>query len=147
MKIVLQKVKKAFVEVDNNLIAEIADGYVLFLAIKKGDSEEDANKLIEKILKVKLFSDSDSSTFMEYNIEEVNASCLVVSEFTLYGKIEKGTKPDFSDSADFKIAEKLYNYFILKLKEKNINVQVGEFGQHMEVELINDGPITLILDS
>jgi D-tyrosyl-tRNA(Tyr) deacylase len=147
MRIVLQKVRRSFVEVGDELIAETREGYVLFLAIKKNDSPKDADFLIEKILKIKLFSDPGSDTFMQYNIKEVNGTCLVVSQFTLYGKVDSGTKVDFSDSADFETAKELYNYFILKLKESLIDVQIGDFGEHMEVELINDGPITLVLDS
>ncbi|MFA5211182.1 MAG: D-aminoacyl-tRNA deacylase [Patescibacteria group bacterium] len=147
MRVVLQKVKRAFVEVNEKLIAEIADGFVIFLAIKKGDLEKDADNLIEKILKIKLFSDYDSETFMQYNLSEFGGACLIISQFTLYGKVEKGSKTDFGEAADKETAEKLYNYFVLKMKEKHDNVQIGEFGEHMEVELKNDGPITLILDS
>lgn len=147
MRILLQKVRRSFVEIDDELIAEIGEGFVLFLAIKKDDTKEDADRLVKQILKVKLFSEPGSETFMQYNIEEKNAACLVISQFTLYGEIDKGTKVNFSKSADYDFAQELYNYFILELKKSTIDVQVGDFGQHMEVELINDGPVTLILDS
>ncbi|MBI2436752.1 MAG: D-tyrosyl-tRNA(Tyr) deacylase [Candidatus Magasanikbacteria bacterium] len=147
MRIVLQKVKKAYVEVDNQTIAEIAEGVVLLLAIGKGDSERDAEYLVDKILKLRIFSDEGSESFMEKNIVDYGGSVLVVSQFTLYGDCTKGTRPSFTDSASAEDAKKMYAYFVRKMKESGLRVEVGEFQAHMEVELVNDGPVTLILES
>lgn len=147
MKIVLQRVKKAHVDVDNKTIAEIAEGVVLLLAIGKGDTEQDADYLVDKVLKLRIFSDEGSKSFMEKNIVDHGGSILLVSQFTLYGDCAKGTRPSFTDAASPEEAKSLYNYFISKLKESNIHVESGEFQAHMQVELVNDGPVTLILES
>lgn len=147
MRIVLQKVKKAFVDVDNQTIGEIAEGVVLLLAIGKGDAERDADYLVDKVLKLRIFSDPGSKSFMEKNIIDYGGSALVVSQFTLYGDCTKGTRPSFTDSAPVDEAKRLYAYFVHTLKESGICVETGEFQAYMEVELVNDGPITLILES
>jgi len=148
MKIVLQKVKRSSVEIKGKIVGEIADGYLLFLAIHKNDTEKDANALIEKVLKLRLFSSQMSKSFMEQNIVEYGGGILVVSQFTLYGDSTKGTRPSFSDSAPAEKAEELYEYFLAKIREKcDLHLEHGEFGAHMDVEIINNGPITLILES
>lgn len=147
MKIVLQKVKKAYVDVEKQTIGEIAEGVVLLLAVGKGDTERDADYLVEKVLKLRIFSDPGSESFMEKNIVEYGGSALVVSQFTLYGDCTKGTRPSFTDASPPEDAKRLYAYFVHQLKESGIRVEVGEFQAHMEVELVNDGPITLILES
>lgn len=146
MRVVLQRVSQAIVEVNGASVGEINSGLLLFVAIAKGDKESDADYLVNKICDLKIFSDGGQS-FMEQNIIEAEGSILVVSQFTLYGETKKGTKPDFSKSAPFGEAENLYEYFIRKCLEKNIHTESGKFGDHMEVSLINDGPVTLILES
>ncbi|PIR03656.1 MAG: D-tyrosyl-tRNA(Tyr) deacylase [Candidatus Magasanikbacteria bacterium CG11_big_fil_rev_8_21_14_0_20_39_34] len=148
MKIVLQKVKRSSVEVKGKIVGEISDGYLLLLAIHKDDSQKDADILVEKILKLRLFSSPMSKSFMEQNIVEYGGGILVVSQFTLYGDCTKGTRPSFSDSAPAQQAEELYEYFLKKIREEcDLHLEHGEFGAHMEVELINNGPITLVLES
>ena len=147
MKIVLQKVKSAQVQVDEKTVGHIGHGFLLFLGVTHEDNEAAANWLIEKVLKLRLFSDEGSDSFMEKNITEVSGSILVVSQFTLYGDCRKGTRPGFTDAARPEQAEKLYNYFVEKLQNTGISVETGIFGAHMEVSLLNDGPITLILES
>ncbi|MBT3817514.1 MAG: D-tyrosyl-tRNA(Tyr) deacylase [Candidatus Magasanikbacteria bacterium] len=147
MRIVLQKVKRGMVDIDGQTIAQIADGYVLLLAIHKNDTTVDADKLVEKVLKLRLFAPVGSDSFMEQNIIEWGGSLIIVSQFTLYGDCKKGTRPSFTDSARPEKAKELYKYVVDSFIEKGIHVEVGAFGEHMEVELINDGPITLILDS
>ena len=147
MRIVLQKVKRGMVDIDGQTIAQIADGYVLLLAIHKNDTTVDADKLVEKVLKLRLFAPVGSDSFMEQNIIEWGGSLIIVSQFTLYGDCKKGTRPSFTDSARPEKAKELYKYVVDTFIEKGIHVEVGAFGEHMEVELINDGPITLILDS
>lgn len=147
MKIVLQKVQRAHVDIDGKTVGEIAEGYLVLLGITHGDTEADADKLIEKVLKLRLFSDPGSNSFMERNIVDEGGALLVISQFTLYGDCKKGTRPSFSDAARPEQAKPLYRYFVNKLIDMGIPTQMGEFGEHMEVSLINDGPITLILES
>lgn len=147
MKIVLQKVKSAQVSVDQKTVGSIALGFLLFLGVTHSDTELSADYLIEKILKLRLFSDPGSDSFMEKNIVEAGGSLLVVSQFTLYGDCKKGTRPSFTDAARPEQAEKLYNYFVEKLRFTGIKVETGIFAAHMEVSLVNDGPITLLLES
>ena len=147
MKIVLQKVKRGMVDIDGMTVGEIAEGYVLLVGIAHGDTKENAKTLVEKILKMKLFSEEGSSTFMEKNIIEVQGGILVVSQFTLYGDCSKGTKPSFTNAASAEIAKPLYAYTVQLLQESGLRVETGAFGEHMEVELINDGPITILLES
>lgn len=147
MKIVLQKVQKAFVDVDDKTIAEIQEGYVLLLGVHKDDTKEQADKLVEKVCKLKLFAQPGSETFMEQNILEAQGSVLVVSQFTLFGNTKKGSKPSFSDAARPELAKELYAYFVDQLQERGVPTQIGAFGEHMEVMLVNDGPITLVLEA
>jgi len=146
MKIVLQKVRRAFVDVDEKTIGEIAEGYVLLIGIKKGDTEQAADYLADKILKLRLFAEPESDTFMEKNIVDYGGGILAISQFTLYGDTKKGTRPSFTDAAPPDEARELYHYFVRKLKESGLRVEVGEFQAHMEVDLVNDGPITIILE-
>lgn len=147
MKIVLQKVKKAHVEIHNKIVGEIADGFCLLVGVTHEDTEADADKLIEKILKLRLFAEAGSDTFMEKNIVDARGGILVVSNFTLYGNCKKGTRPSFTDAARPEHAEKIYDYFVQTLIDTGMQVASGQFGDHMEVELVNDGPITMILES
>ncbi|MBD3311587.1 MAG: D-tyrosyl-tRNA(Tyr) deacylase [Candidatus Magasanikbacteria bacterium] len=148
MKIVLQRVKQASVRVDNKTVGEISRGFLLFVAVGGSDENKDADWLVDKILKLRLFPDTKKSdSFLERNIKDIRGSVLVVSQFTLFGNCHKGTRPSFSEAAGPKQAEKLYNYFVEKLREKNVQAETGIFGAEMEVGLINDGPVTLIIDS
>lgn len=159
VRIVLQKVKSASVRVENKTVGEISHGFLLLLGVTHEDTEKDAEWLAEKILKLRLFEDPSASSprgdsaepgqgsFMEKNIREVGGGVLVVSQFTVYGNCKKGTRPSFTDSARPIQAEKLYNYFVDKLRQAEIAVETGKFAAKMEVELINDGPVTLIVDS
>lgn len=147
MKIVLQKVKQASVIVNQKTVGEIAHGFVLLLGITHDDTKKDAEYLVEKICKLRLFADNGSTTFMEKNILEVGGSVLVVSQFTLYGDCSKGTRPSFTDAARPEVARPLYEYAVQLFSGKGIKVQTGQFGEHMELSLSNDGPITLVIDS
>ncbi len=147
MKVVLQKVTQASVEVDDKIVGKIADGLVLLVGVTHDDIEKDVDWLVEKICKLKIFSENGSESFMEKNIKDIGGSVLLVSQFTLLGNCRKGTKPSFTESAPPEHAEKLYEYMISKFGESDVDVQTGKFGAHMEVEIINDGPVTLLLDS
>ncbi len=148
MRIVVQRVIEARVTVENKTVGEIAGGLLVLLGITNGDTEKDADWLVEKLLKLRLFPESErSDSFMEKNVVEINGSVLVVSQFTLYGDCRKGTKPSFTDAARPEAAEPLCRYFADKVKGAGVPVSTGIFGAHMMVSLVNDGPVTLIIDS
>lgn len=144
MKALLQRVKRASVTVDGELISKINKGILIFLGVEKGDSEENADKLSEKITKLRIFEDENDK--MNLSVTDVDGEILVVSQFTLCGDCKKGTRPSFDKAASPDIANKLYEYFVKKLKEKNIKVQTGKFRAMMDVELVNDGPVTFWLE-
>jgi len=147
MRIVLQKVQQASVQVDKKTVGHIGHGFLIFLGVTHEDTAQDADWLLEKILKLRLFAQENSDSFMDKNILEVNGSLLVISQFTLYGDCKKGTRPSFTDAARPEPAKNLYEYFVQAAREKGITVETGVFAAHMEVSLLNDGPITLIIDS
>ena len=145
MKIVLQRVKKAKVIFNNKVNGEIDKGYLLLLGIGKNDSKETAEKLVEKVKKLRLFEDENGKTNL--NLEQVDGKVLVVSQFTLYANCKKGTRPSFDEAAPPLLANELYEYFLECCTKTFGSVQHGEFGADMQVELINDGPFTILLDS
>lgn len=145
MRVVLQRVSSGRVEVDNRVVGQIAEGYVLLTAISQQDSQESIKKMAEKVLKLRLFGDDVS--FMQRNILEEEAAMLVISQFTLYGECKKGTKPSFTQSASAELAQKLYEQFVRDLQESKLHIETGEFQAKMEVHIVNDGPVTLILES
>ena len=147
MRVVLQRVKNANVKVNNETVGKISHGFLLLLGITHEDTKKQSDWLVEKILKLRLFSNKRSDSFMDKNIKEVEGSILVVSQFTLYGDCKKGTRPSFTKAARPEQAKKLYEYFVERMNESEIKVETGIFGEGMAVELINDGPITLIIDS
>lgn len=147
MRIILQKVQSCEVTVENKTVGHIGHGFLLLLGVTHDDTEQSADWLVEKVLKLRLFSAPGSDSFMQKNILESLGAILVVSQFTLYGDCRKGTKPSFTEATRPEQAEQLYTYFVEKLRLKGIEVATGIFGAHMEVSLINDGPITLLLDS
>lgn len=144
MKIVVQRTKNASVKVDGNIIGEINKGYVLFIGFTLDDNEELLDKMADKVVNLRIFEDDNEK--MNYDIKDVNGSILSISQFTLYAKLD-GRRPSFSNAMKYNEAKRLYELFNKKLKERNINVQTGEFGSDMKVELLNDGPVTIIIDS
>jgi len=146
MKILLQKVKTANVKINNETVGNIANGFLLLLAIKKEDTKAQADYLVDKICKLRLFSAENSDSFMEKNILEVGGEVLVVSQFTLYGDCKKGTRPSFTESEEPEKAKEMYEYFVEQMKKQIEKVETGRFAEHMEVSLVNDGPITIILE-
>ena len=144
MKVVIQKVAKAKVEVEETQIAEIKKGFVVLLGITHGDTRQEAEYLANKISKLRVFEDQNQK--MNLGIQEVQGEIIVVSQFTLYGDCAKGNRPSFTEAADPSVAQELYEYFIQQLRELGILTQCGSFGAHMQVSLCNDGPVTLIIE-
>lgn len=145
MRAVIQRVKSAKVCVDGQVVGEIGRGLLVLLGIKKGDGEKDLSFLALKIPDLRIFED-DTGKF-NLSLREIQGEILVVSQFTLYGDCRKGRRPSFTEAEDPILAKQLYKRFISLLKEQRLPVQTGEFQAKMEVHLINDGPVTLLLDS
>jgi D-tyrosyl-tRNA(Tyr) deacylase len=145
MRAVIQRVKSAEVTVDGRVTGKIGRGLLVLLGVRKGDGESDLSFLSSKIPELRIFED-DSGKF-NLSLREIEGEMLIVSQFTLYGDCRKGRRPSFSEAEEPTVAKTLYEQFISKLKEKGITVQTGEFQAKMEVHLINDGPVTLLLDS
>lgn len=145
MRAVVQRVKKAAVEVDNHLTGEIGPGLLVFLGVGKNDDKDDADYLIDKIINLRIFEDDDDR--LNLSAVDLDKDILVVSQFTLYGDCKKGRRPSFFDAAPPQEAEKLYNYFLSRIKQTDLNIADGQFQAMMDVSLINDGPVTILLDS
>ncbi len=143
MKLVLQRVKNASVTIDNKLFSSINEGILILIGIEKGDSDADIIKYAEKVSKLRIFADENDK--MNLSIKDIKGEILVVSQFTLAGDCKKGTRPSFDKSAPPAEANKLYELFAQKLKDLDIPVKTGVFGAMMDIQLINDGPVTFIL--
>jgi D-tyrosyl-tRNA(Tyr) deacylase len=144
MKLVVQRVKKAEVKVDGNIIGKIDKGFLVLIGIKVGDTKEQADYLVKKLCNLRVFSDENDK--MNLSIKDVKGKLLIVSQFTLYGDCSQGNRPSFIEAARPKEANPLYEYFCNQCELNNIEVQKGIFGADMKVELINDGPVTIIIE-
>ena len=144
MKLVVQRVKEASVKVNEETVGEIGKGYMVLLGVTHNDTKETADYLVKKLCNLRVFEDENGK--MNLNIKQVNGKFLIVSQFTLYGNCKDGNRPSFIEAAKPEYADELYEYFCKKCEENNIEVQKGIFGAHMEVSLINDGPVTIILE-
>ena len=146
MRLVVQRVSKADVKVDDKIVGKINMGLLVLLGIKTTDTKEDVDYLVRKLINLRIFSDENDK--MNLALKDVNGELLIISQFTLYGDCKKsGNRPSFSDSAKPDIAIPLYEYFIEECKKQINVVQTGIFGADMKVNLLNDGPVTIILDS
>ena len=145
MKFVIQRVKNASVTVDNNIVGSINKGFLVLIGITHTDTKEIADLLIKKLLKLRVFEDENEK--MNLALSDVNGEILLVSQFTLYADCRRGNRPDFINAAKPDYANELYEYIIEECKKQKFNVQTGIFGADMKVELLNDGPVTIILDS
>jgi len=145
MRALLQRVIKSSVTVEGKVVGDIARGLVVLLGVADEDCENDAEYLADKIANLRIFSD-DQSKF-NLSILNVHGELLVISQFTLLADTRKGRRPSFTSAAPPEKAETLYNYFIMRLKQIGLKVETGEFGAHMVVEILNDGPVTIMLDS
>lgn len=145
MKVVVQRSKAAQVTVDGTVVGKINKGYVLLVGITHEDKEEDAEYLAEKIAHLRIFEDENEK--MNLSLLDVGGEILSVSQFTLYGDCRKGRRPNFMEAAKPEYAEKIYEQFNSFLRAKGIKVETGKFGAMMDVQLTNDGPVTLIVES
>lgn len=145
MRVVLQRAKRASVQVNSEVVGEIKAGLVLLVGMTHEDTQEDVLFCAEKIANLRIFSDEDDK--MNLSLLDIGGSVLSISQFTLYGDCRKGRRPNFMAAAKPAVAEELYHLFNQKIAEKGIHVEKGIFGAHMDVELVNDGPVTLIVES
>ncbi len=144
MKLIIQRVSEAKVEVENETVGKIEHGFLVLFGAGDGDTKEQADFLVEKLCNLRVFSDENDK--MNLSIKDINGELLVVSQFTLYADCKKGNRPSFVKAAPPELANELYEYFISKCKKVVKNVQKGIFGEHMKVSLLNDGPVTIILE-
>lgn len=140
MKALIQRVKRASVTIEGELFSAINSGILVFLGVEKNDEKENAEKLAQKIVNLRIFEDENEK--MNLSLKDVNGEILVVSQFTLCGDCKKGTRPSFDKAANPQKAVNLYEYFIKCIEDNNIPVKTGKFRAMMDVELINDGPVT-----
>ncbi len=145
MRAVIQRVKSASVKVDGELVSKIEAGLLIFLGIAHDDTETELEYIANKAANLRIFEDADGK--MNCSLLDIGGEALVVSQFTLYGDCRKGRRPSFIDAARPEVANALYEQFITALKKMNIPTQGGTFQAMMDVELINDGPVTILLDS
>ncbi len=145
MKAIVQRVKESKVEVKGEIVGAIASGLLIFLGVGKDDSEKDCTYLVNKISHLRIFP--DEKELMNLSLVNTGGAALIVSQFTLLGDCRKGRRPSFARAARPETAKKLYEHFISMMQEKGIQVATGRFQEMMDVSLINDGPVTLILDS
>lgn len=145
MRAIVQRVSRAKVTADGEITGVIGKGLLVLLGVSKKDDDKDADYLVDKIVNLRIFEDADNK--MNLSLAETHGEMLVVSQFTLYGDTRRGRRPSFVDAAAGKDAVRFYEYFVAKARESVRNVATGRFGAMMDVELINDGPVTIILDS
>jgi len=145
MRSVVQRVKRAKVTVDNEIIGSIDHGIMLLFSVEDNDEEKDLEYMCDKVVNLRIFEDDDGK--MNKSLVDVKGSILVVSQFTLHGDARKGRRPSFITAARPEKAIPLYEKFIQNMKDQGINTQTGKFGADMQVELVNDGPVTILLDS
>ena len=145
MKAVIQRVLSASVSVDGKEVGSINRGLLIFIGVEKDDDSADLDYLVKKTVGLRIFKDEDSN--MNLSIKDVSGEALVVSQFTLCANTNNGRRPSFRNAAPPKVADSVYQEYCKKLQEENVSVQTGRFGAMMEVKLINDGPVTILLNS
>ena len=145
MRAVLSKVTSAAVRVDGSVVGQIGEGFLILLGVTHEDTEVQCQKLADKLCSLRIFDDENDK--INLSLDDVGGEILVVSQFTLYGNCRKGRRPDFLSAARPEVAIPLYEKFIALCREKGYHVETGEFGAHMEVESVNNGPFTLVVDT
>lgn len=144
MKIVIQRVSKAKVEVEDKIVGEIKKGFLVLVGVTHEDTKEEADYLVKKLCNLRVFEDENGK--MNLGVKDVNGELLIVSQFTLYADCSNGNRPSFTEAAKPDKAIELYDYFCKQCEKNNIKVQKGIFGADMKVSLINDGPVTIIIE-
>ena len=144
MKALIQRVKNASVTIDGKLYSQIDTGLLVFLGVQKGDTKENADKLSQKLVNLRIFEDENEK--MNLSLKDVNGQMLVVSQFTLCGDCKKGTRPSFDNAELPQKANELYEYFVSEINKQGIDVKTGSFGAMMDVALVNDGPVTFMVE-
>jgi D-tyrosyl-tRNA(Tyr) deacylase len=145
MRAVIQRVNRAKVTVDAETVGQIENGLLVLLGVSKADAEVDADYLAEKIAGLRIFEDANEK--MNLSVTDIHGEVLVVSQFTLYGDVRRGRRPSFDDAASPERARELYEYFIGRMRAAGIKCETGRFQATMKVELVNEGPVTILLDS
>ena len=145
MKLVIQRVKNASVEVDKKIVGKIEKGFLVLIGIKVGDTKEQADYLVRKLCNLRVFADENDK--MNLSVKDVDGDILAVSQFTLLGDVRKGKRPSFSSAARPEEADRLYQKVIEDLRQDGLHVEEGVFQAHMMVDILNDGPVTILLDS
>lgn len=145
MRVLLQRVKQASVEIDGNVNGEIGQGLLLLVGFTENDGDKEIEYLARKVLNARIFSDADDK--MNLNLQQVSGSILSISQFTLYAQTRKGNRPSFTRAQNPNIASKNYDKFNEKLRESGVQVETGIFGADMQVSLVNDGPVTIMYDT
>ena len=145
MRVLLQRVKQASVEIDGNVNGEIGQGLLLLVGFTENDGDKEIEYLARKVLNARIFSDADDK--MNLNLQQVSGSILSISQFTLYAQTRKGNRPSFTRAQNPDIASKNYDKFNEKLRESDVQVETGIFGADMQVSLVNDGPVTIMYDT
>ena len=145
MRAVIQRVTRASVTIDGEIVGEIGNGLVVLLGIARDDTKDDADYLVPKIAALRIFDDADGK--MNRSLKDIDGGLLIVSQFTLYGDVRRGLRPSWSDAATPEVAEPLYDYFVESTRKLLGRVETGSFRKMMLVELVNDGPVTILLDS
>lgn len=144
MKALIQRVKRASVTINEQLYSDISTGLLVFLGVEKGDSEENADKLAQKLINLRIFEDENEK--MNLSLKDIKGEMLVVSQFTLCGDCKKGTRPSFDKAETPQRANELYQYFVSQIESEKIPVKTGKFGAMMDISLINDGPVTFMVE-
>lgn len=144
MRAVIQRVKYSSLKVDGKLISQIGQGFLVLLGIGQGDTDEMSEKIARKIAGMRIFEDENGK--MNLSLADVGGEVLLVSQFTLYADCEHGNRPSFINAEKPEIAQKMYENFKILLEKRNLTVKTGIFGEDMKIELLNDGPVTIILD-
>ena len=145
MRLVVQRVDNASVTIENEIFSSIGRGYLILFGAEKGDTKAQADWLANKVSVLRCFSDENGK--MNLSIKDIQGEMLIVSQFTLAGDVKKGTRPSFDKAMAPNEANEMYEYFISKIREQNIPVKTGVFGAHMEVKLLNNGPVTFVIDA
>lgn len=145
MRAVVQRVSSASVSVNGKMIGKIGNGLLVFLGVRSSDTRDDADYLVDKLLNLRIFEDNDGK--MNRSLVEISGELLVVSQFTLYGDVRRGRRPSFIEAAPPERANTLYEYFVSQSKRQTKKVATGQFQAMMDVQLVNSGPVTILLDS